>query len=324
VTTTDVDEGPKGVNHGPRVSVVIPAHNPPAAHFQRVLEALRAQTLLLQEWELIVVDDGSRVALADSVDVSWHQNARIVGSVPQGEGVGLVGARLAGFESGSADIFVYVDQDNVLHPDFLAEVVDIGRDYPWLGAWGGQISLHFDEPAMAPEKWLWPLLCARKLEGDVWSNDTDHYASTPWGAGLCVRRPVLENHRDKVNANPLRRHLDPTPGRMGFGGDTDLVNTACAMGYGKGVFERLRIDHLIPVGRCSDEYFLQSAEARGYSAVLHGFLDEGVARPPRSDIRFWVLTLMRWPRMRRLERKLLLRARRGEFAAVRDLAVHRG
>jgi len=70
---------------------------------------------------------------------------------------------------------------------------------------------------------------------------------------------------------------------MGFGGDTDLVNTGCGMGYGKGVFVRLRIGHLIPSGRCTDEYFLKSAEARGYSGVLHGFLDEGTARPPRQD-----------------------------------------
>jgi hypothetical protein len=163
------------------------------------------------------------------------------------------------------------------------------------------------------------MLCTRQLDHDIWSNDANHYASTPWGAGLCVRRHVLQLHRAKVEVNPLRRRLDPTPASMGFGGDTDLVNTACGAGLGKGAFVRLRLDHLMPVDRCNDDYFLKIAEAKGYSGVLHGFIEEGVARAPRQDIRYWIMTLLRWPRMKPMERKLLLRTRRGQFAAVREL-----
>jgi hypothetical protein len=301
------------------VSVVISAHNPSAHHFARVLDGLRSQTLPLERWELILVDDASREPLAGSIDLSWHPHGRIVVTQADGEALGLVSARLKGFESGSADIFVFVDQDNVLRADYLASVLDIGRDYPCLGAWGGQITLKFDEPALAPEQWLWPLLCTRQLDQDIWSNDVNHYESTPWGAGLCVRRRVLELHRHKVDANPLRRQLDPTPSRMGFGGDTDLVNTGCSLGLGKGAFVRLQLDHLVPAGRCAEEYLLKSAEARGFSEVLHGFIEDGVARPPRRDIRFWIMTLLRWPGMKPMERKLLRSRRRGQFAAVREL-----
>jgi len=304
-----------------QVSVVIPSHNPPQGPFARVLGALRAQSLPLDQWELIVVDDGSRESLAETLDLSWHPRGSVIATGTPGKGHGLVAARLKGFDSGTADVFVFVDQDNALDEQYLAGALEISREYPRLGSWGGQVTLEFDDPARAPEPWLWPLLCTRKLSGDIWSNDIHHYESTPWGAGLCVRRLVLNAHRAKVEANPLRRQLDPTPTRMGFGGDTDLVNTGCGLGYGKGVFKRLHLGHLIPAGRCTDEYFLRSAEARGFSTVLHGFLDEGVAKPPRGDLRFWVYTALRWPLMKPLERRMLLRTRRGQFAAVREFSA---
>ena len=314
------DDSARQGGTAPLVSVVIPAHNPPLHHFQRVLAALRAQTLPPDQWELVLVDDGSREPLAGVVDLSWHPRARVVATSENANGVGLVGARLKGFESGSAEIFVFVDQDNVLQAGYLANAIEIGRDYPWLGAWGGQITLEFDDPALTPDRWLWPMLCMRQLDRDIWSNDVHHYDSTPWGAGLCVRRGVLRLYRDKVEANPLRRRLDPWPGGMGFGGDTDLVNTGCGAGYGKGAFVRLQLDHLMPVGRCSDEHFLKSAEARGFSEVLHQFIEQGVAPSPRRDLRFWIMTFLRWPRMRRLELRLLFRRRWGQLAAVREFA----
>lgn len=49
------------------VSVVMPTHNPRMDYLRRVLEALRGQTLAKGLWELIVVDNGSREPLAESI-----------------------------------------------------------------------------------------------------------------------------------------------------------------------------------------------------------------------------------------------------------------
>ena len=88
----------------PRVSVVIPTHNPRMDYLARVIEGLRGQTLEQSAWELVVVDNNSqpplRVAgLRDQktkrpkdeesqrrkesvqqteIDLSWHPNARVV------------------------------------------------------------------------------------------------------------------------------------------------------------------------------------------------------------------------------------------------------
>ena len=47
----------------PSVSVVIPTHNPRMDYLPRVLDALRGQTLPHEQWELVVVDNASRVPL---------------------------------------------------------------------------------------------------------------------------------------------------------------------------------------------------------------------------------------------------------------------
>jgi len=320
----------------PFISVVIPACNPGMRHFGIVLEALRNQTLPKDRWELIVVDDASKQPLvADQgprdktskglkgevlIDLSWHPNAKLVETDAEREGIGLVSARLRGFELGRGDVFVFVDQDNALRPDYLQGVADIAVEYPHIGTWGGQILLKFDEPDKAPEKWLRGVLCTRELERDIWTNEIDHHDSTPWGAGLCARRDVLKVYKQRVIANPMRRLLDPTPRNPGFGGDSDLAYAGCLAGHGKGVFTRLVLEHLIPPGRCSDRYLLRNAETNGYSTVLHGFVEQGKTAPPRNDWRFWVMSWLRRPRRRRLEWEMEMAKRRGMWKAVAEIA----
>ena len=357
--SSPVTSNPIPATTTPFISVVIPACNPGMRHFEVVLEALRNQTLPKDRWELIVVDDASRTPLKAAprreargerrgggkaenegargekpdeqqgtdltknkalIDLSWHPNARLVETDPEREGLGLVSARLRGFELGKGDVFVFVDQDNALRPDYLQGVADIAVEYPHIGTWGGQILLKFDEPDKAPPKWLQGGLCTRELQSDVWSNVVDHHDSTPWGAGLCARREVLEVYRRRVFENPMRRLLDPTPRRAGFGGDSDLAYAGTTAGYGKGAFKRLILDHLIPVGRCSEAYLLKNAETNGYSTRVHSFVETGKITPVRSDLRHWCGLFIRRLRMKPIEWKMFMARRRGQLSAVTELS----
>jgi glycosyltransferase involved in cell wall biosynthesis len=325
-------------------------------HFQIVLEALRDQTLAKDQWELIVVDDASRVPLRAAkrddldrsqfdilkdkesvgenskitksqienaeIDLSWHPNARLVETDPEREGLGLVSARLRGFELGKGDVFVFVDQDNALRPNYLQGVADIAVEYPQIGTWGGQILLKFDEPDKAPEKRLWASLCTREFDDDVWSNVVEHHASTPCGAGLCARREVLAHYRAGVLENPMRRLLDPTPRGGGFGGDTDIAFAGIRAGYGKGIFSRLVLDHLTPAGRCADQYIINNAEGLSFSSGLHGYIETGRISPPRDDWRFWLMNWARRPTMKRLEWELLLARQRGRLRAIKEMETN--
>src|ERR1700722_2249773 len=97
------------------VSVIICSHNPRENYLRRVLDALRAQTLPAQEWELLLVDNASTEPLAGRFDLSWHPNARHV----REEKTGLTPARLRGIAEANGELLVFVDDDNVLRSDYL-------------------------------------------------------------------------------------------------------------------------------------------------------------------------------------------------------------
>ena len=117
-----------------QLSVIICCHNPRIDYLARVLEALKAQTLSTDNWELLVVDNASEGSVAASYNISWHPNARHV----REENLGLTCARMRGIAEASADLLVFVDDDNVLAENYLDVVTQIATDWRCLGAWGGQ------------------------------------------------------------------------------------------------------------------------------------------------------------------------------------------
>src|SRR2546421_8696932 len=100
-------------------SVVICTHNPRSDYFVRVLDGLRNQTLPLHKWELLIIDNASRLPLASSWDISWHPAAR---HILESE-LGLSSARSRGIQEASADLIIFVDDDNVLDETYLAEAI---------------------------------------------------------------------------------------------------------------------------------------------------------------------------------------------------------
>jgi len=165
----------------PILSVVIPTHNPREDYLRRTLEALRGQTMDQSAWELVVVDNGSRVPLRAAkrddfdrcnsdnlkdekasgkvfkitklkmenaeVDLGWHPEARIV----REERLGLTFARLRGFAEASGELIVMVDDDNLLAPDYLEMAVRIAEERPMLGAFGGKCLPDFE---VVPPAWI--------------------------------------------------------------------------------------------------------------------------------------------------------------------------
>jgi len=233
-------------------------------YLERVLAALRAQSLPATSWELVLVDNGSDEAVAERIDLSWHPAARCV----REDELGLTAARLRGIAEARGDVLVFVDDDNVMSTDFVAKVVEIGEHYPILGSWGsGRIEPEFE---MQPPTELRPhlaRLALRHYERAHWSNNPDDWSSTPVGAGLCVRREVALEWAQRVRAGDLI-----TFGRTGqelLGGeDITLALTARRFGLGWGTFPELRLTHLIPPGRLTKSYLLRLTEGSALSTVV--------------------------------------------------------
>ncbi len=115
----------------------------------------------------------------------------------------------------------------------------------------------------------------------LWSNDPDHPPSTPWGMRMSVRRSVADAYIEEARTNPRRLQLDPVGDQPGYGGDTDMGYTGCAIGLGMGVFPE-------PEGHTPDPQTSlhervpdpQSRSPRVPSDVVHDRPLRGRRRPP--------------------------------------------
>jgi glycosyltransferase involved in cell wall biosynthesis len=247
-----------------KLSVVICSHNPVKAYIDRTIDALKHQSLAYEQWELILIDNASKNALASEIDLSWHPNASHVLEPT----LGLTYARQAGIKNSKADIIVFVDDDNILDLDYLEHVLEISIQHPTLGAWGGQAQPEFE---IGPEAWAKPylwMLAIRELDTDRWANIFYCDDTTPCGAGLCVKRSIAKKYSAMLKSDPKRQNLGRKGQSLISCEDIDLAYTACDNGLGTGVFSRLKLTHIIPAKRLQEDYLLRLAEANGYSKVI--------------------------------------------------------
>ena len=256
-------------------SIIICTRNPRPHYLERVLAALQGQVLPRNEWELLFIDNASEPALATRWDLSWHPNAR---HLRENE-VGIAAARQRGMAEAASDLLIFVDDDNILAADYLTEALKIKRDWPTLGTWGsGTIVPEFEQQ---PEAHLKPYLCRLALRNNqaaYWSNVSTCSASTPAGAGMCVRASVANEYCHLRSIEKIR-----ITGRQGTTlvghEDYELAFVGCSMGLGMGVFPELRITHLISKDRVSDEYHLRLAAGNEISEALLAYKWLGTSPP---------------------------------------------
>ncbi len=109
----------------PRVSVLMPAFN--HAHFvRRALESLIAQTL--QDWELIVVDDGSDDGTAEVLAPFLADPRLRYHRLDTNHGLGA--ALNAGLDRARAPLITYLPSDDVVYADHLAELCATLDEHP--------------------------------------------------------------------------------------------------------------------------------------------------------------------------------------------------
>ncbi|MEH2316950.1 glycosyltransferase [Nostoc sp.] len=279
------------------ISVVICSHNPQPAYLKRVLEALKTQTLPRTQWELLLVDNASQQPLADSIDLSWHPHARHI-LEPQ---LGLVFARLLGLKESQGATSIFVDDDNVLNPDYLYHALKISENHLHLGAWGGQSTADFQ--GGTPQEWtrpMWPLLAIAQCDKDVWSN-LDLAETMPVGAGMCIRKPVAQKYIDLVQSDPRRLSLGQRGELLLRCDDFDLALAALDVELGLGRFSRLKLVHIMPIERLSEGYLLKLVKGIVYSRAIMDFLRNRQQDQLswRTKVRYFLSSWLMSPRDRR-------------------------
>jgi len=283
------------------VSAVICTHNPRQDYLQRVVDALKRQTLPMSRWELLVIDNASKVPVSDWLDLKWHPQARCICE----NTLGLTPARLRGVKESTADLIIFVDDDNVLAPTYLAESLSISDKFPILGAWNGQMHPRFDSKPAEWTREFWPMLALRELDSDRWSNLLEPPLTIPCGAGMCVRRSVAVEYAKRVSEDSRRKSMDRKGKELTGSGDTDLAYTAHDLGLGTGLFKALELTHLIPDFRLEEGYLLRLAEGSRYSETVLAGMRGYRPGPPSSNFLRRTISNLR--------RRFLMSARKRRF-----------
>ncbi len=240
------------------LSVIIPTHDPDPGRLRRVLIALRGQSLPPAAWEPLVVDNASSRPPGSGIPAdAFPANVRIIGQ-PR---LGLSHARRAGLEAARGAIAVFVDDDNVLAPDYLARVWSIFESAPRLGAIGGRVRPEFEKSPAAWVSEFYPLLALRDLGPEPivapslrapGSNRDEYPPCAPIGAGMALRREAWTSW---LGTRAAAGHLTDRCGdALTSGGDNDIVLCALRAGWGVGYFPELHLTHLVPPFRLEPGY----------------------------------------------------------------------
>jgi len=301
----------------PVISVIICTHNPRRDYLDKVLKALQLQTLPMEQWELLMIDNASNKLLSSEIDLSWHPIARHI----REEQLGLTPARMRGIQEAKAETLLFVDDDNVLDWDYLKVALQISEAWPTLGAWGGQSIPDFEESPPDWTKHYWGMLGIREVEQDKWSNLVHQHETTPYGAGMCVRKIVAERYASLVSNDMKRLSLDRKGKLLTSCGDSDLAFTACDIGLGTGLFVALKLTHLMPKNRLQEEYLLRLREGLSYSDTMLYFARGNMQTLPslswRSKLREYYELLRRNAR----DRRFYMASKRGETLAIKEISA---
>jgi len=292
-----------------RISIIICTHNPNTARITRVLRALLRQTIDPDTWEILVVDNASIPAVQLPDGPGDDTKLRVV-SEPM---LGLTFARRRGVAESKGEFIVFVDDDNVLEPDYLAQVLATFHRLPRVGAIGGKSVGEFSALTEPWQSEFFPLLAVRDLGAEELyflppspgSTIKEYPTCAPIGAGMAVRRVALETW---VAAAGYSKIYDRAGGDLSSSGDNDLILHVLRSGWAVAYIPGLVLTHLIPGTRLHPEYLarLNRGIQKSWMQVLRLH-----AINPWPTIPKWTLPL------RRAKAWLVYRAWRDPSAYIR-------
>ena len=111
----------------PKVSIIMPTWNR-AAYIMESVESILSQTY--QNWELIIVDDGSEDNTAELISQIKDDRVQFYEAGKIGLGIKL---KNTGIERSNGELIAFIDSDDLWAPTKLEKQVAVFHDYPEAG-----------------------------------------------------------------------------------------------------------------------------------------------------------------------------------------------
>lgn len=270
------------------LSVIIPTRNR-ADLLRLALVSLQGQTLPEDQFEVLVIDNGSKDGTKEVVREFQQQSGNI--HYFHEPTPGLHAGRHLGLKKSTGDVLVYADDDVQAEPNWLSAIAENFSD-PSVMLLGGN---NYPDFKVDPPEWILQLWQQPFMEGHAISSLSvislpkgrrDFEPGLVWGCNFSIRKQVLIDaggfHPDAMPQELIRFRGD---------GETHVSQFVRAMGM-RCVFDsRASVFHAVTPERMTIEYFKQRAYNQGISdsyTRLRGSLNgnSGLAR-----LQKWLINL---------------------------------
>ena len=162
-----------------KLSIIVPVYNV-EAFLKKCVDSLLAQDLSKEDYEVILVDDGSTDssgALCDTL-AAEHGNIRVIHQRNRG----LSGARNAGIPVTSGDYVLFVDSDDFLCPNVLGTLVGLMESKALDILRFNYQNVNMDGAVFEPNKYVKPFVDYSDVvcDGETFLNERLGYACYAW------------------------------------------------------------------------------------------------------------------------------------------------
>lgn len=245
-----------------RATIAICTFNPNEQSLSRALDAVVSEAAGLDSIEVLVVDNNSSPPLRERPLMSRYAVKIVEEPTP-----GLTAAREAVFAQARGDLIVFVDDDNVLEPGYVAAALQAFDRDAKLGVLGGSVRAEHERPISGWAAQFEPSLAVRPYPDDFYAETT----SPPWsenfpvGAGMVVRRELARAYQD--DCATTQRIEGRRGSALSSGEDLDLGLFALSRGYKLAVTGAMQLVHLISVDRLAVPYLSRLAESNVRSSL---------------------------------------------------------
>lgn len=263
------------------IDVCICTHNPRRPLLATVIEAIAAQDAPAETFRVTIVDNASDPPVDEAVLASLQQRGVTTRLVREPQ-TGLVQARLRAIDATDGEWILFVDDDNVIAPNFVNEGRRFMAVHPEVGCFGGRLILPREIEVPAGREPFLPFLGIRDLGDAPQIGRSPAWVEyEPPGAGAFVKRAVLNRFKQLTRERPEAFALGRSGGGLASCDDSLLMSCADDVGLAMAYDPTLQLDHHIAVERFDRTYLRRLMRAYGESQVTLQRARTGTAVIPR-------------------------------------------
>ncbi len=280
------------------IEVCVCTHNPRPDILSAMILSVAHQDVLPGSLRFTLVNNASDHPISEEVLMPLRL-AGIPARILVESEMGILHARLRAIRASSSEWILWIDDDNVLFPDFFRQGLAFISNHPEVGCFGGKLLLPAE---LNPSGWVRPFLPSLAIRdcGDLTIIAPLGAAGVaePPGAGAWVKRKVLDEYLELSRAGSGFFSL----GRKGKSGlsnceDTCMMRCAERVGLACAYAPELRLWHLLSPNRFRFKYLMRFMRANGRShIVLEHVMAKPTRRPGRRSFNGVLKAILRLPK----------------------------